>query len=202
MNEVLLFKGIVGITVLLFVWYGMDVRAKAGAQNFVAPSWQILMKASSFSLIGAFVWIAMIAREVNEIDWLALVAMASGTGFVIAAKRALGSAHTFTGQHLEKPRLVTKGVYSITRNPLYFGVFQCETGASLFVLKQAPVLFPQSYLAIFAVLTAALVYAIVFNLRMARKEASFLESYFGDDYRRWSATVGYIAPFFNLAKRG
>ena len=42
----------------------------------------------------------------------------------MAAKRALGKAHTFTGQYLERPELVTRGVYSITRNPLYFGVLQ------------------------------------------------------------------------------
>lgn len=200
MDEIFLFKAIAVAMTALFVYYGMDIRHKKGTQNFVAPHWLILMKLCSFMLIGAFVWFMLATNSIGVIDWLSLALMSSGTALILAAKRALGTAHTFTGQHLEKPSLVTHGVYTFTRNPLYFGVFQCEVGASVFALNQAPGILPDSYLYWLSALTAALLYAVVFNWKMAKREACFLESHFGDAYRKWSAVTPFLVPFTSVRK--
>ncbi len=142
----------------LFLVYGMDVRRKAGARNFVAPEWQLLIKLCALVLIAGFAWIVATMRAPGLIDWLALGLGATGAAFVVAAKRALGDAHTFTGQHLESPRLVTDGVYALTRNPLYFGVFQCELCMLLVVLHQLPGLRPDDYPHWLGLFAAALVY--------------------------------------------
>src|SRR3989442_1346910 len=162
----------------------MDVRRKDGARDFVAPVWQMLMKFCSYLLVCGAIWITLSIRQVNASDWLDLAVMASGTAFVVAAKHALGKAHTFTGQYLKKPRLVTRGAYAMTRNPLYFGVLQCELGASLFVIHQAPILSPQSYPYWLGVLAVALFYAVLFNWIMAACESRYLEHYFDEEYRR------------------
>lgn len=198
MNEIMLFKIISVILTIAFVYFGMDIRKKYGARDIVSPIWQFAMKFCSFLLIGAFIWIAILVHKINLIDWLSLTLMACGTIFVTMAKNVLGKAHTFTGQCLEKPGLVTQGVYSITRNPLYFGVFLCEIGASLFVLHQMPALFPQSYQYWLLILAAALLFAVMFNLRMAKREAEYLENYFGEDYRQYRLSVPFIIPFVGL----
>ena len=200
-NEIALwiFQIIAGILGAVFLYYGMDVRRKDGARDFVSPTWQTLMKVCSFALVGGAVWITVSLRQVNATDWQALVLIAGGTAFVASAKHTLKKAHTFTGQYLEKPMLVTRGVYAITRNPLYFGVLQCELGASLLVIRQAPALWPQSYLYWFGIFSTALLYAVSFNWIMAVYESRYLERYFGDEYRRYSAHVSFVFPLVKPA---
>jgi protein-S-isoprenylcysteine O-methyltransferase Ste14 len=200
MEGLRIFQTTAGILVALFVFYGMDVRRKGGAHDFVAPIWQALLKLCAFSLTVAFAGIAMSATHTSAIDWSALAMMAAGTAFVVAAKRALGNAHTFTGQFLGKPRLVTHGVFALTRNPLYFGVFLCEAGAALFVAHQAPELFPLSHPYGFAALAMALAYAVAFNWSMALNEARYLQDCFGDAYRQYQARVPFLIPSIRLKK--
>ena len=195
-----LFQIISGILVALFLYYGMDVRRKDGARDFVAPAWQRAMKLCSLLLVGAFFWITLSTRQVSMGDWLDLSFMISGTAFVAAAKRELGRAHTFTGQFLENPRLVTTGIYAMTRNPLYFGILQCEVGAALFVVRQGPILLPQSHPYGLGVLSVALLYAVLFNWSMAVHEARYLQRYFGEEYRRYSTDVPFVFPWLRLKK--
>ena len=196
----ILFEVVVVLLLVVFVRYGMDIRKKPGARSFVWNGWQVLMKACSFSLIVAFVaFIAVIGitspvHEMQAADWLGLVVMLTGTACVMAAKRALGRSHTFTGEYLERPKLVTWGIYRFTRNPLYLGVFLCEVGASMVVVGRAPTVWPQAHLPWLAVLALPLIYAIAFNLSMAFREARYLRRYFGEDYLRYSEAVPFLVP--------
>jgi protein-S-isoprenylcysteine O-methyltransferase Ste14 len=201
MYEIAIFKIISAMFTVFFIFFGMDIRKKAGARDFVSPFWQFIMKFSSFLLIGAFIWIALLIQEIGLIDWLALMLAIFGTIFVTLARRTLGKAHTFTGQCLEKPELVTQGVYRFTRNPLYFGVFLCEIGSSMLVLHQIPTLFPQSYQYLLIGLATALLYAVTFNVKMAIREANYLESHFGDTYRQYRSSVPFLVPFFKLGEK-
>ena len=136
--------------------------------------------------------------EPGAVDWLGLGLMLSGTAFVAAAKSALGKTHTFTGQYMDKPQLVTHGVYAFTRNPLYFGVFLCELGVLLCAVHQVPMLLPQSYAYWLGAFGLALLYAVAFNLAMASREASQLEHQFGDDYRHYRSRVPFLIPTLML----
>lgn len=201
MGELILFKAICMFLAVCFIFFGMDIRRKNGSRDFVPVVWQLIMKFCSFLLIGGLVWTVILAREVGMFDWFSLILMAAGTIFVTMAKRTLGRAHTFTGQYLEKPGLVTQGVYSLTRNPLYFGVFLSELGASLFILTNMPLLYPLSYQYWIIILTAALIYAVVFNVRMAIREARYLESYFGDNYRQYRTAVPFLIPMIRMGNK-
>ena len=200
MSQLVLFKMICVALTLCFVLFGMDIRRKTGSRDFVPLVWQVVMKFCSFLLIGAFVWTVLLSQDVSILDWFALVLMAMGTVFVTLAKRTLGKAHTFTGQYLEKPGLATQGIYRVTRNPLYFGVFLSELGASLFVIHKLPLLYPFSYHYWLIVLASALLYAVMFNIRMALREANYLESYFGESYRQYRSSVPFLIPFMKVWK--
>ena len=197
MGALTLFQVLSAVLGALFVIYGMDVRRKVGAQDFVAPGWQWLMKVCASLLIAGFAWLVASMRAPGAIDWLGLALGASGAAFVVAAKRALGDAHTFTGQHLETPRLVTHGIYAITRNPLYFGVFQCEICMLVVALHQLPALRPEDYPFWLGLFAAALAYAVSFNLLMAVREARHLEHCCGDTYRRYRSRVPLLVPFLS-----
>ena len=200
MEESALFKLMAVLLLIVFVYYGMDVRRKTGARDFVAAVWQVLMKLCSFILLAAFAWALASAHEVSAGDWLSLVFFAIGTAFIAGAKRALGTVHTFAGQYQRNPKLVTHGVYAMTRNPLYFGVFLCEFGALLFMLHQTPALLPQSYPYWLSTLALALIYAVVFNGNMAIREARYLEACFGTVYHQYQARVPFLVPSFSLRK--
>jgi protein-S-isoprenylcysteine O-methyltransferase Ste14 len=200
MDALMIFKSATVILAAFFVYYGMDIRRKVGARDFVAPVWQVIMKLCSIILILAFAWIALSAQHVNTNDWVSLAMMAGGVGFVVAAKRALGRAHTFTGQYLARPMLVTHGVYAITRNPLYFGVFLCEFGALLFVLNQTSASLTWANFQWLGVVTAALAYAVAFNCFMAVNEARYLREVFGDAYRHYQARVPFLVPHIHFRK--
>ncbi len=201
MYEITAFKIISGLFTIFFIFFGMDIRKKTGARDFVSPVWQFIMKFSSFLLIGAFIWTAFQIQQISAIDWLSLLLTICGTTIVTMARTTLGKAHTFTGQCLEKPELVTQGVYRFTRNPLYFGVFLCEIGASLFVLHQAPNLYPHDYQYVLTGLAVALLYAVIFNVKMAIREANYLESHFGEAYRQYRSSVPFLIPFFKLGEK-
>ena len=188
------YKLMIAAAGVAFVIYGMDIRRKAGACNFVGPIWLVLMKALSFALIGTFFMTLALSAELGALDWLTLALLLSGTLFVALAKRALGTVHTFTGQYLLRPGLVTTGVYSLTRNPLYFGVFQCELGASIYVAWHAPTVYSQHYIAVLLAGAVALAYVVGFNWTMARREAEYLETYFGVSYRDYRARVPFLIP--------
>ena len=198
MEGVFHFQLLAGILVTLFLYYGMDVRRKRGARNLATPVLVLLMKGCSALLIGAWAWVVLFANKLTAIDWMSLALMASGVAFVVAAKTVLGKAHTFTGQCLERPELVTHGVYGVTRNPLYLGVFLCELGAVFFVVHQAPNMWPNSYPYWLVLFSCALTYAVSFNWRMALREAGYLESYFGERYRQYRARVPFLIPFKRL----
>jgi len=190
---------IIGIALIaLFVFYGMDIRRKKGSSNFVATPWLFLMKFLSFALIACFAAALFTLSKADIVDWICLALMASGTAFIIAAKKTLNTAHTFTGQFLDKPQLVTRGVYSITRNPLYFGVFQCEIAAAVIVLRHATALWPNSYFPMLTILTLAMAYVVGFNLKMAKLESCYLHTFFGQSYSEYSARTPFLFPSFSL----
>lgn len=195
MQSVIVFKSAVLALGVTFIYFGMDVRRKSGSRNFVAPPWLMMMKAMSFSLIAAFLAVVLFAREFGALQWVCLALMSSGTCCIVSARRALGPAHTFTGQYLEEPALVTHGIYQFTRNPLYLGVFQCELAAAIVVWQQVPGLLPQYSAVLLGVLAVVLVYVVGFNLRMAVREAQMLEARFGARYRDYCARVPFLIPF-------
>lgn len=96
------------------------------------------------------------------------VLLVVGLGFLSLARVQLGRSFAVTAQ---AKQLVTHGLYSRIRNPIY--VFGAVAIAGLFLIMQKPALW-----ALFVVL-------VVLQIVRARREAQVLETKFGDAYRAY-----------------
>ncbi|SRR5712692_639483 len=74
-------------------------------------------------------------------------------------------------------QLVTRGIYSRIRNPIYFfGIF---AAAGLFLFLERPLLL------------LLIVPMLILQITRARAEARVLEAHFGDEYRRYRASTWF-----------
>jgi len=93
---------------------------------------------------------------------------------VTISRIQLGNAFSFGSQATQ---LVTHGIYSRIRNPIY--VFGSFVIAGLFLFLERP------YLLLLLVLV------VILQISRARAEARVLEEHFGDDYRRYRASTWF-----------
>ena len=98
----------------------------------------------------------------------------AGVGLLSLARFQLGRSFSITPQ---AKKLVTHGLYSKIRNPVY--VFGAVAMAGFFMIVQKPALW-----ILFAGLT-------VMQIVRARKEAQVLEAKFGDEYRAYRAQTWF-----------
>lgn len=84
-------------------------------------------------------------------------------------------------------KLVTSGIYSICRNPMYFGNILILLGVGIFANSA---LFVFLTIPIFMILYAAIILA----------EQSFLENKFGEEYNLYKKNVNSIIPDFTQIK--
>lgn len=103
-----------------------------------------------------------------------LLLLAIGFVFWTIARFQLGASFAVTAQARQ---LVTRGIYSKIRNPIY--VFGSCVVAGLFLLVGHP-----KYLLIFLII-------IPLQIWRARKEAAVLEAKFGDEYRAYRAATWF-----------
>jgi protein-S-isoprenylcysteine O-methyltransferase Ste14 len=100
------------------------------------------------------------------LQWLGLLLAMLGLSGVIIARWTLGRSFSVTPQARQ---LVTRGIYSKLRNPIYVSGTIFVTG--LLVMIQKPYLW------------IVLGPIVIVQAVRARKEARLLEAKFGDDYR-------------------
>jgi protein-S-isoprenylcysteine O-methyltransferase Ste14 len=118
------------------------------------------------------VWLLVsIKTPWNAQRYAGTVLVILGATFIVLARYQLGKSFSITPQ---AHKLVTRGVYSRIRNPIY--VFGSVMLAGLILILQRPALW---------ILLGVVV--IVQTLR-ARKEARVLEAAFGEDYREYRKT--------------
>jgi protein-S-isoprenylcysteine O-methyltransferase Ste14 len=106
------------------------------------------------------------------LSWAGTALLFSGSILFIPGVLTLGSSLRY-GIPEEETRLKTKGIFRISRNPLYAGLFIICIGSCLY--------FPDLLNVLFCVLT------IVFHMRIIQAEETFLADRFGKewgDYRQ------------------
>jgi protein-S-isoprenylcysteine O-methyltransferase Ste14 len=103
-----------------------------------------------------------------------LVLMAPALILLTVARINLGNSFSVTPQ---AKQLVTRGIYSRIRNPIYlFGTFVI---AGLFLFLERPWLL------------LLLVPVLILQIIRARAEARVLEEHFGDEYRRYKTATWF-----------
>lgn len=104
----------------------------------------------------------------NAQRYIGTVLAVMGAGFIAVARYQLGESFSIKP---EAHALVTTGLYSKIRNPIY--VFGMGMGAGLILALQRPALW------------LLLVAAVAAQITRARREARVLEAAFGDAYREY-----------------
>ncbi len=129
-------------------------------------------------IAGSFLhWIYPIEIIPSAFRWpLGLVFILTGLGVVISCSRIFKKAQTNIEPWKTTSHIVTTGIYGISRNPIYlsFLVFGLGVAFAVNTLWIIVMLIP------FFVLIQKFVIA---------KEERYLESKFGDEYRRYRSTV-------------
>ena len=100
--------------------------------------------------------------------YIGTVLVVAGVGFIVLARYQLGRSFSLTPQ---ARKLVTAGLYSKIRNPIY--VFGAVMIVGVILVIQRP--------GLWIVFLAVVVGQII----RARREARVLEAAFGDDYREY-----------------
>lgn len=115
------------------------------------------------------VWVlATVKTPWNAQRYLGTVLAITGVACIVIARRHLGKSFAIKP---EAHALVTTGIYSKIRNPIY--VFGAVTVAGLFLVLQRPKL----WILLFVLVIAQTI--------RARKEAQVLEAAFGEEYREY-----------------
>jgi protein-S-isoprenylcysteine O-methyltransferase Ste14 len=115
----------------------------------------------------------------------ALVTMALAIGsvwFVSAAVRILGKQWSLAARVLEGHRLITKGPYSVVRNPIYTGMFGMLLATGLAISHWV------------GLLIAIVVYAIGTVIRV-NSEEKLLREAFGEEFETYARKVPAVVPF-------
>ena len=106
----------------------------------------------------------------DTVRWVGLVVALFGLGGVILARYTLGRSFSLGAKATD---LVTTGIYSRVRNPIY--VFSAIFIVGLIIIYRRPI-----FLLILLIL-------IPLQTVRARREAQVLEAKFGEDYRQYRA---------------
>jgi protein-S-isoprenylcysteine O-methyltransferase Ste14 len=114
--------------------------------------------------------------------------LAAGIALIVSGGRTLKSSGTHIAPSLPALLLVSKGTYRWTRNPMYVGGCVALFGATLlFALDWLALILPLSFW--------------ILHVGIVKREELYLQSKFGDEYRRYASRVPrYIDPF-NLRNR-
>ncbi len=119
--------------------------------------------------VAAVLWVLFTRPDPWDLQrCIGMILVAAGIAGIAAARYQLGKSFSIKP---EAHQLVTRGVYSKIRNPIY--VFGTVALAGLVLVLHKPILW---------LLVAAIV---VMQILRARREAQVLEAAFGDAYREY-----------------
>lgn len=112
---------------------------------------------------------------------LAVVLVALGLAFSVAARVWLGRNWSGTVTVKQGHELIRSGPYALVRHPIYTGMLLALIGSALMLANWR------------ALIGLALIAASI--LRKLRIEERFMAQQFGEDYARYRAQVAMLVPF-------
>jgi protein-S-isoprenylcysteine O-methyltransferase Ste14 len=115
-----------------------------------------------------------------RIAWLGTALTWLGVALAIWARYSIGQFWSARVALKEGHQLIRSGPYAVVRHPIYTGLFVAAAGTALVVGEWR------------AVLAVALLLAA--HSRKARREESLLTSEFGEEYRSYRRSTGFLFP--------
>ena len=137
------------------------------AKLFFFLNWMMFLGKAIFPEIGYI-------TVPESLSWTGSILLILGAMLFIPAVLQLGSSLRY-GIPVDQTKLRTTGIFRISRNPLYLGLFIICIGSCLY--------FPDLLNVVFCIWT------IVFHLKIIRKEEEFLSARFGDEWKNYASKV-------------
>jgi protein-S-isoprenylcysteine O-methyltransferase Ste14 len=186
-----LFRAVSLLIFATFVFYVFDVRHKKGMKPLVSGVWTKIMKMLSALMLVLYAYLLVTLQTIQWTDLVALAITTVGAALVVAAKLTLGRYHTWAGYHLPETTIVSHGIYSRLRHPLYTGTILFEIGA-FFMIFPAMALY-STYLC--ATVACIFAYMIGFNIYLASCESDAMKQKFDKQFDEYKARVRAFIPF-------
>jgi len=187
MESVNLFKIVQFITLIIFTAFISDLRKKEEMHPLINEKLTIAVKILYFVPISIYGYTVATLDFLLITDFVGLALAILGTVLVVKAKIDLGEYHAWTGYQLRVTKLVTKGIYSYIRHPLYTGIYIFIFGTFLTLITHA-----QWYLT--GIWLIILVYIMVFLAVTAARETKLLAQKVGDEFLRYQSRVHSFLP--------
>jgi protein-S-isoprenylcysteine O-methyltransferase Ste14 len=184
------------IVYVIFFIYVFDIRNKKGMEPLVSNIWTIIMKVFAGSMLVLYAYFVTTTHSVQTINVITLVLTSIGTGLVVAAKVTLGRYHTWAGYHLKETAIVSHGIYSRLRHPLYTGVILFEIGVLLLIIPRMAVYPSWMTIAVIGIFA----YMISFNIYLAKCESKEMKKKFDIKYDKYAARVRAFIPIHKNTK--
>lgn len=154
-----------------FLIFGMDIRPRENTEHLAHHTAIKIMKLACLVLLSVYVWSIVAFKDLSVAQILCIILTSLGVMLIFWAKKSLGKNFSWTGYKVANMEIVQHGPYRYVKHPLYYGVFMVEIGASINYLS---VCWPITNL-VPVVPTLALMYALAFNLIMARRETKNIQ---------------------------
>ena len=181
------FKSIQFFIIGIFVVFISDFRNKSGMVPIINEKITSLLKISYLVPLGIFVDILIFMDNLTYFTFLGLFLTVLGTAITVKAKYDLRTHHTWIGYCKDSSILITTGIYSYVRHPLY-------TGICLFMIGGLIAAIPNTTLLVSILFTIIIIYIMSFLAILASKETKHLQKTAGQDFLRYQKEVHPVFP--------
>ena len=185
------FQAVVALTFAVLI---ADFRRKAGMVPLINEKWTYVLKLVLLAPLLVYSYTLLTLNVLVPFDLASFGLTFLGTFLVVKAKWDLAKHHTWTGFCMDAPKLVSHGIYSYIRHPLYAGVYLFVSGLMLTVTLHA------SWYLIVPV-GLALVYILLFLAVSASRETRRLEKKLGREFTEYKKQVHFCLPLRKYAKQ-
>ncbi len=178
------------IVFVIFVYYVFDIRKKEGMTPLIANIWTLLMKLFAGAMLFYYAYMVVVVESPSRLDTISLLIAALGTSLVAAAKVTLGKYHTWAGYHKKETKIVSHGIYSRIRHPLYTGAILYEIAVLMYLAPRIS----EGETWFVALIAGVFTYMICFNIYLASLESREMKRKFGEEFDQYKARVRAFIP--------
>ena len=193
-SQLFAFQFCQAVVAIVFAVFISDFRRKTGMVPLISEKWTRVLKLVLLAPLLVYSYTLLTLNVLSPFDLVSFGLTLMGAGIVVKAKWDLSRHHTWTGFCMNAPKLVSHGIYSYIRHPLYAGVYLFVSGLMLTVVLHA-----SWQLTVLAGL--ALVYILSFLAVSASRETKRLEKKLGQEFAEYKKQVHFCLPLRKYVKQ-